>query len=53
MLIMDGQEALAKMRALEGGLDLPTQKEAIIFMVTTMDSPKHLANAYYRGGCTD
>ncbi|MBF0456316.1 MAG: response regulator [Nitrospirae bacterium] len=53
MPVMDGNEALTKMRGYEEemGLDMP-QKEAKIVMTTALDHPDDIVKAYHKGGCT-
>jgi two-component system chemotaxis response regulator CheY len=50
---MDGQEALKRIRTLEKEHLVPTQDEAVVIMVTALDSPRDVIEAYYRGGCSD
>ncbi|WP_420266336.1 response regulator [Candidatus Magnetominusculus dajiuhuensis] len=53
MPVMDGNEALMKMREYEQqqGLTMPSQ-EAKIVMTTALDHPKDIIKAFYKGGCT-
>ncbi|MEO5360151.1 MAG: response regulator [Nitrospirota bacterium] len=53
MPVMDGNEALVKMREYEQkmGLTMPSQ-EAKIVMTTALDHPKDIIKAFYKGGCT-
>lgn len=50
---MDGQEALERLRAVEKEMGVDPDDESTIVMVTALDSPKTVINAFYRGGCTD
>jgi len=49
---MDGQEALKKIRTLERDSGVAPEKETKIIMITCLDSPSAVIEAYYRGGCT-
>ncbi len=50
---MDGQETLKQMRAVEEGLQIRGTEEAVIIMVTAMDSPQAVTAAFFQGKCTD
>ena len=50
---MDGHEALKKIRKLEAENGLQGSKETAIFMVTALDTEKHVVEAFFHGGCTD
>ncbi|MBF0212112.1 MAG: response regulator [Magnetococcales bacterium] len=50
---MDGQEALRRIRELEREHDINESEEAIIFMVTALNTEEHVVQAFFRGGCTD
>nr|CRH05896.1 putative response regulator receiver domain protein (CheY-like) [Candidatus Magnetococcus massalia] len=50
---MDGQEVLLKMRALESQHGQSGPNEAIIIMVTAADSPRHVLDSFFKGGCSD
>jgi len=49
---MDGQMALKKIRDLERKAGITTETEAKIIMISCLDSPSAVIEAYYRGGCT-
>ncbi len=49
---MDGKEALKKIRQLEKELGIHPVNEVKIFMITALDTPKDVVDAYYQGGCT-
>ncbi|KWT82809.1 response regulator [Candidatus Magnetominusculus xianensis] len=53
MPIMDGNEALVKMRSFEEevGIDMPS-KEAKIVMTTALNQADDIVKAYHKGGCT-
>ncbi|MBF0457267.1 MAG: response regulator [Nitrospirae bacterium] len=53
MPVMDGNEALVKMRAYEEhmGLLVPSEQAKIV-MTTALDHPKDIIKAFYKGGCT-
>ncbi len=53
MPVMNGQEALRKIREHEKTRGIKQNKEVVIIMTTAMDTPKEVFKAYYRGGCTD
>ncbi|MBF0368390.1 MAG: response regulator [Magnetococcales bacterium] len=53
MPVMDGQEALKQMRAVEREQKVPASEEAVIIMVTALDSPKPVTEAFFKGFCTD
>ncbi|MEO5350053.1 MAG: response regulator [Magnetococcus sp. YQC-3] len=48
---LNGQQALEKIRRLER--EQHVLKEAIIFMVTAIDTTKNVLQAFYQGGCDD
>ena len=50
---MDGQAALKRIRQLEIEKGLRTTKEAVIFMVSALDTESQVVEAFFRGGCTD
>jgi two-component system chemotaxis response regulator CheY len=52
MPIMDGQAALKKIRNLERDAGVTAETEAKIIMISCIDSPNAVIEAYYRGGCT-
>lgn len=49
---MDGQEALKRIRALERQAGITPETETKIIMISCLDSPSAVIEAYYRGGCT-
>ena len=49
---MNGQEALKKMREIEKELGVKSPGEAKIIMVTALDDPKSVVEAFYKGGAT-
>lgn len=49
---MDGQEALKKMREIETEYCVKGPNEAKIIMVTALDDPKSVVEAFYKGGAT-
>ncbi|MEO5345808.1 MAG: response regulator [Magnetococcus sp. YQC-9] len=53
MPIMDGQEALKKMRALEQEFQVTEENRAAIIMVTAVDALSEITEAFDVGGCTD
>ncbi|MBF0341142.1 MAG: response regulator [Magnetococcales bacterium] len=50
---MDGQEALRLIRELEQSHNIDETEEAVIFMVTALNTEEHVVQAFFRGGCTD
>lgn len=50
---MDGQEVLKRLRAMEKERGVSPRLEARVVMITALDSPRPVIEAYYRGGCTD
>ncbi|MBI2353651.1 MAG: response regulator [Deltaproteobacteria bacterium] len=53
MPIMDGQEALKRMRQLEKGAVPPAGKPAVIIMTTALDSLQEIQEAIWQGDCDD
>jgi two-component system chemotaxis response regulator CheY len=49
---MNGREALKIIRQKEIDLNIPPQNETKIVMITALDTPKEVIDAYYQGGCT-
>lgn len=49
---MDGQEALKLIRQREVELGIEPKDEVKIIMVTALDTPKDVVEAFYQGGCT-
>ena len=50
---MDGREALKMIRNKEKEFGVQAKNESKIIMVTALDTPKEVVNAYFHGGCTD
>ncbi|MBF0624706.1 MAG: response regulator [Magnetococcales bacterium] len=50
---MDGQMVLERIRAMEREYQVPSNAEAAVFMVSALDSPRAVMEAYFKGGCTD
>ncbi len=50
---MDGQELLKKIRQVERDNGVAGQDEAVIIMVTALDSPRNVLDAFSKGMCTD
>ncbi len=50
---MDGHEVLKKMRMIERENGVFGQDESVIIMVTAVDSPRSVLDAFSRGLCTD
>lgn len=53
MPVMNGQDALKRIRALESECGIAKTEESAIFMVTALDAEKQIADAFIDGGCTD
>jgi len=49
---MDGQEALKKIRAAEKAKGIRNSEEVKVIMITALDDPKNVVEAYYKGGAT-
>ena len=49
---MDGQEALKRVRKIEQENGIPSSRETIVIMVTSLNDPGNVIEAYYRGGTT-
>lgn len=49
---MDGREALKIIRNKEKNSNVPPKDEVKIIMITALDTPKEVIDAYYTGGCT-
>jgi two-component system chemotaxis response regulator CheY len=49
---MDGREALKIIRQKEIDLNILPQNETKIVMISALDTPKEVMDAYYQGGCT-
>ena len=50
---MDGQEALKSIRAYEQEQGVTGTQEAIIFMVSALDTESQVVEAFFRGRCTE
>ena len=50
---MDGQTALTYMREEEKEKGIPGEAEAVIVMVTALNSPQQVLQAYFTGHCSD
>lgn len=49
---MNGQEALKQIRAIERQLGVRGSREVKVIMLTALDDPRSVVEAYYRGGAT-
>jgi len=49
---MDGQQALQRIRAIERERGVKPADEAKVIMITALDDPKNVVEAYYKGGAT-
>lgn len=49
---MDGIESLKNIQQKIKELNISLQNEPKIIMITALDTPKEVVEAYYRGGCT-
>jgi len=52
MPVLNGDEALVRIRELEKSAGIPPAKEAKVIMTTGCDDPKTVVNSYYHGGAT-
>ncbi len=50
---MDGLEVLKTIRKKEKEMGFSSLEEVKIIMITGLDTPKDVLDAYFRGGCTD
>ncbi|MBF0611258.1 MAG: response regulator [Magnetococcales bacterium] len=50
---MSGQEAVKRIRRIEEDHDVRPANEVIIIMVSALDAPADIVEAFYNGGCTD
>jgi len=50
---MDGREALKLIRKMEKESGVKASNEVKIIMVTALDTPEEVVDAYYHGGCTN
>jgi two-component system chemotaxis response regulator CheY len=53
MPLMNGQEALKRMRRLESDSGIPLTDAAIIIMTTAVDSLQEIQEAIWQGNCND
>jgi two-component system chemotaxis response regulator CheY len=53
MPVMDGQNALKRIRAIEAEAGITGDKKATIIMVTSLHSPNDMINALIDGDCSD
>lgn len=49
---MDGQDALRIIRQKEKEIGIEPKNEVKIIMITALDTPKDVMEAFYKGGCT-
>jgi two-component system chemotaxis response regulator CheY len=52
MPVLNGDEALIKIRELEKKAGVPLAKEVKVIMTTACDDPKTVVGSYYKGGAT-
>lgn len=52
MPVMDGHEALVKIREVEKSLGIVGPEEVKVIMLTALDDAKTVMKAYYKGGAT-
>ncbi|MBF0193824.1 MAG: response regulator [Magnetococcales bacterium] len=50
---LDGQDVLKIMRSTESEQGIDAKDEAVIIMVTAVNAPRHVLDAFFQGGCTD
>lgn len=48
---MNGQEVLKMIRRIEREREVSEQAEAKVIMMTALDSPQNVIDAYFQGGC--
>ena len=48
---MDGQMALIEIRHLERESGMPSAKKVVVIMMTALNTPKDIFEAYYQGKC--
>lgn len=53
MPVMDGQKALKAIRRTEKERGVPPNKEAVVIMVSALNGPKEIMEAFHKGCCTD
>jgi two-component system chemotaxis response regulator CheY len=49
---LDGQAALKQIREIERGMQIRGERETKVIMLTALDDPHSVVEAYYRGGAT-
>ncbi len=49
---MDGQEALKQIREMEREMGIKGKKEVKVLMISALDDPKTVVQAFYQGGAT-
>lgn len=49
---VDGQAALKQIREIERGMEIRGEREVKVIMLTALDDPHSVVEAYYRGGAT-
>lgn len=52
MPVMNGMDALSKIREKEKTMNIRPSDEVNIVMITALDTPKEVIEAFYKGGCT-
>lgn len=52
MPVMDGQEALRRIREVEKARGIKPSAECPVIMTTALGDPKNVVSAYYRGGAS-
>jgi two-component system chemotaxis response regulator CheY len=52
MPVLNGDQALVRIRELEKAAGIPPAREAKVIMTTGCDDPKTVINSYYHGGAT-
>ena len=52
MPVLDGQAALKLIRQRERECGIQREREAVVIMVTALDAPRDVIEAFYRRGCT-
>ncbi|MBF0177738.1 MAG: response regulator [Magnetococcales bacterium] len=53
MPLMDGQEALARIREIEKNSDQTGVSPAVVFMISALDTEEQVVKAFFRGKCDD
>ncbi|MBF0154112.1 MAG: response regulator [Magnetococcales bacterium] len=53
MPVMDGQEALVRIREIEDKSGIATSSPAVVFMISALDTEEQVVKAFFRGGCND